>query len=132
MLNTFLTPYSKSSRVFDDYGLQLGNKKICYDTHHTTGAFSNIKLIADEIIWAGNDEVGFHTSHRTIIRGRNDGKSNYGPATNKDIDVLVIAKCVAWKTGFFWNMYATTLPVCFFNWGWILTVWHQNSYLLHR
>lgn len=87
--------YSDSSRVFDDYGLQLGNRKIIDDTHHTTGAFSDIKLIADEVIWAGNDEVGFHTSHRTIIRGTNDGDSKYGPATNKSVDVLVIANCVA-------------------------------------
>jgi len=96
-----LDTYSESSRVFDDYGLQLGNQKIVDDTHHTTGAFSNIKLIADEIIWAGNEEVGFHTSHRTIIRGKNDGRSNYGPATNKDIDVLVIANCVALENRIF-------------------------------
>ena len=87
--------YSDRSRVFDDYGLQLGSKKIISDTHHTTGAFSNIRLIADDIIWAGNDEIGYHTSHRTIIRGTNDGDSKYGPATNKDVDVLVIANCVA-------------------------------------
>jgi predicted ester cyclase len=87
--------YSNQSRVYDDYGLQRGNKKIIADTHHTTAAFSNIRLIADEVIWAGNDEVGYHTSHRTIIRGRNDGDSRYGPATGKDVDILVIANCVA-------------------------------------
>ena len=87
--------YSDNSMVFDDYGLQLGNKKIIADTQHTTGAFSNIKLIADDIIWAGNDEVGYRSSHRTRIRGTNDGDSKYGPATNKDVDVLVIANCVS-------------------------------------
>ena len=87
--------YSDTSHVYDDYGLQLGCEKIIADTHHTTGAYSDIKLIADEIVWAGNDEVGYHTSHRTIIRGTNDGDSNYGPATNKPIDVFVIANCVA-------------------------------------
>ena len=87
--------YSHSSRVYDDYGLQLGDGKIVDDTYHTTGAFSDIKLIADEIVWAGDDEVGFHTSHRTIIRGTNDAESKYGPATNKHVDVLVIANCVA-------------------------------------
>lgn len=87
--------YSNTSHVYDDYGLQLGNQKIIADTHHTTGAYSNIRLLADEVIWAGNDEIGFHTSHRTLIRGTNDGDSKYGPATNRDIDVLVIANCVA-------------------------------------
>ncbi len=87
--------YSDTSQVYDDYGLQLGCEKIISDTHHTTAAYSDIKLIADEIVWAGNDEIGYHTSHRTIIRGTNDGDSNYGPATNKSIDVFVIANCVA-------------------------------------
>lgn len=87
--------YSSTSKVYDDYGLQFGNEKIIVDTRHTTGAFSNIELIADEVIWAGNDEVGFHTSHRTIIRGLNDGDSKYGPATGNSVDVLVIANCVA-------------------------------------
>ena len=31
--------YSDASRVYDDYGLQLGSGKIISDTHHTTGAF---------------------------------------------------------------------------------------------
>ena len=95
------TTYSDSSQVFDDYGLQSGNKKIIADTHHTTGAFSNIQLIADEVVWAGNDEVGFHTSHRTLIRGLNDGDSKYGPATGKNVDVLVIANCVALENEIF-------------------------------
>lgn len=93
--------YSDTSLVYDDYGLQSGSKKIIADTHHTTGAFSNIQLIADEVIWAGNDEIGFHTSHRTLIRGLNDGDSKYGPATGKDIDVLVIANCVAMENKIF-------------------------------
>jgi len=96
-----LDTYSDSSQVFDDYGLQRGNRKIVDDTHHTTGAFSNIRLIADEIVWAGNDEVGFHTSHRTLIRGTNDGDSKYGPATGRDVDVLVIANCVALENKIF-------------------------------
>ena len=96
-----LDTYSDQSHVYDDYGLQLGNQKIVSDTHHTTGAFSNIELIADEVIWAGNDEIGFHTSHRTLIRGTNDGESNYGPATNRNIDILVIANCVALENKIF-------------------------------
>ncbi len=93
--------YSDTSQVYDDYGLQHGCQKIIQDTHHTTGAYSDIQLIADEIVWAGDDEIGYHTSHRTIIRGTNDGDSKYGPATNKSIDVLVIANCVALENEIF-------------------------------
>lgn len=45
--------YSDRSHVYDDYGLQLGDAKIVADTYRTTGAFSDIELIADEIVWAG-------------------------------------------------------------------------------
>ena len=93
--------YTDDSLVYDDYGLQIGNRKIIDDTHHTTGAFSNIQLVADEIVWAGDDEVGFHTSHRTLIRGTNDGHSHYGPATMRDVDVLVIANCVSLENRIF-------------------------------
>jgi hypothetical protein len=87
--------YSANSYVFDDYGLQRGNKKIIADTYATTGAFSNIQLIADDIIWAGNDELGYHTSHRTYMIGTNDGDSKFGPATGKQVKVPLIANCVA-------------------------------------
>lgn len=93
--------YADDARTYDDYGLQLGDEKIVQDTYHTTGAFSDIQLIADEIVWAGDDEVGFHTSHRTLIRGTNDGPSRYGPATGKSVDVLVIANCVSLRNEIF-------------------------------
>ena len=93
--------YAPNSRVFDDYGLQLGNEKIVSDTEHTTAAFKDIQLIADEVIWAGDDEVGFHTSHRTLIRGTNDGASRYGAATGRHVDFLVIANCVALENDIF-------------------------------
>lgn len=87
--------YAPDSIVFDDYGLQTGSAKIIADTHHTTAAFPGIILDAEEVIWAGDDQIGFHTSHLTRIIGRNSGPSRYGPATNADISVMVIANCVA-------------------------------------
>lgn len=93
--------YSPDCRVYDDYGLQFGSDKIISDTHHTTSAFPDIELRADEIIWAGNGDVGFHTSHLTRIVGTNTGDSKYGPATGKPIDVMVIANCVARENDIF-------------------------------
>ena len=87
--------YAPDSRVFDDYGLQLGNAKIIEDTHGTTGAFPNITLPAGDVIWAGDDEVGFHTSHRLRIAGTHTGGGRYGDPTGREVDYLVIANCVA-------------------------------------
>ena len=93
--------YSDDSVVYDDYGLQTGNKKIIADTHHTTAAFPDIILDAEEVIWAGNDNVAFHTSHLTRIMGTNTGKSRYGEATGANINVIVIANCVARENDIF-------------------------------
>ena len=93
--------YSPDSQVFDDYGLQLGNQKIIADTHHTTAAFPDIILNAEEVIWAGNDQVGFHTSHLTRISGTNTGSSRYGNATGKTVNFFVIANCVALQNDIF-------------------------------
>ena len=61
--------YSHDCRVWDDVGLQYGRDKIVADTIHTNNAFPDIRLVADEVIWAGDENIGFHTSHRTMIMG---------------------------------------------------------------
>jgi len=99
--------YKHNSRVVDGYGLQYGRDKIVSDTVHTINAFPNIRLYADEIVWAGDDEVGFHTSHRTVIKGDNTGFSRYGPPTGRRIELWCIANCVALENEIFeeWVLY---------------------------
>lgn len=101
--------YSHNSHVYDDYGLQYGSEKIVADTVHTINAFPDIRLFADEIIWAGNDEIGFHTSHRTVIKGHNSGYSRYGPPTRKPIFLWCVANCVSLENLIFaeWVTYDT-------------------------
>jgi len=86
--------YAPDSVVFDDYGLKDSNAKIISDTYHTTGAFSDIVLDAREVIWAGDDDIGWRSSHRLMIAGTNDGDSNYGAATGKKTNYLCLANCV--------------------------------------
>ena len=93
--------YASTSLIYDDYGLQIGSQKIIADTRQTTGAYPDIILDAKEIIWAGNDTTGFHTSHLTRIIGTNTGESRYGPATGRKINIPVIANCVALENDIF-------------------------------
>lgn len=87
--------YRHNSRVQDDAGLQYGRDKIVADTVHTINAFPDIRLYADEIIWAGDENTGFFTSHRTVITGTNTGYSRFGPPTGKRISLWCIANCLA-------------------------------------
>ncbi|MGI9452513.1 MAG: ester cyclase [Geminicoccaceae bacterium] len=87
--------YSHDCRVWDDVGLQYGRDKIVADTVHTNNAIPDVRLVADEIVWAGDEEVSFHTSHRTMILGTNTGFSRFGPPTGKPLRLLCIANCIA-------------------------------------
>jgi len=87
--------YSHDCTVWDEFGLQYGRDKIVADTVHTNNAFPDIRLVADEVIWAGDPDVGFHTSHRVRILGSNSGFSRYGPPTGKRINLWCIADCVS-------------------------------------
>jgi predicted ester cyclase len=102
--------YSHTARVTDDNGLQYGRDKIVADTVHTINAFPDIRLFADEIVWAGDDEVGFYTSHRTIIIGHNTGWSRYGPPTGKKVVQWCIANCTALNNEIWeeWVLYNTS------------------------
>lgn len=85
--------YRHNARVTDDSGLQYGRDKIVEDTLHTINAFPDIRLFADEVIWAGDEDVGFYTSHRVVITGHNTGYSKYGPPTGKKIVTWCVANC---------------------------------------
>lgn len=87
--------YSQDCLVWDEFGLQYGSEKIVADTVHTNNAFPDIRLFADEVIWAGDEKISFHTSHRTIITGTNRGYSKFSNPTGKKIRLLCIANCVA-------------------------------------
>ncbi len=56
-------------------------------------AFPDIRLFADDVIWSGNDQDGFHSSHRITWIGRNLGHSIYGPPTGKKVMRQGIAHC---------------------------------------
>ena len=50
------------------------------DTTQTIAAFPDLKLHADDIVWCGDEDTGFWTSHRLTLVGHNTGWSRLGPA----------------------------------------------------
>ncbi len=87
--------YSHDCAVWDDLGLQYGRDKIVADTVQLNNAFPDIRIVADEVIWAGDDRLGFHTSHRTQIFGTNTGFSRYGAPSGRRVQFWCLANCVA-------------------------------------
>lgn len=99
--------YRHNCRVTDDGGLQYGRDKIVADTTHTINAFPDIRLVADEVIWASDSSGAFHTSHRCVIIGHNTGFSRWGAPTERKVVVWCTANCVAAQNEIFeeWVIY---------------------------
>lgn len=102
--------YRHNSRVMNDYAVIHGRETIVENTIISVNAFPDARGFADEIIWAGNEDVGFHTSHRAVLVAHNTGFSQYGPPTNKKVSYWVIADCLSIENEIYeeWVLYNTT------------------------
>ena len=86
--------YSPSCRVYDDGGPRHGIEQMVAGTIQRINAFPDMRHYADEVIWAGNDEQGFVTSHRALNIGYHTGHWRWGPPTGRKVNSWVIANCV--------------------------------------
>ncbi len=87
--------YSNDCAVWDDFGLSYGRDRVVADTVAMNNAFPDIRIVADEVIWAGDAAVGLHSSHRTKIFGTNTGFSRFGAPTGRRVQFWCMANCVA-------------------------------------
>ena len=85
--------YRHNTTVVGDHGVVYGRDQVIVDTAQYISAFPDVRLYADEIVWCGDEDVGFYTSHRTIIVGHNTGYSRWGPPTGRKVVVCCIANC---------------------------------------
>ena len=86
--------YAHDCMIWDDFGLTSGRDRVVAHTLGTLNAFPDIRILADEVIWAGDDASAFHSSHRTQIIGTNTGYSQYGAPTGKRVQFWCVANCV--------------------------------------
>ncbi|HLI59010.1 MAG TPA: ester cyclase [Solirubrobacteraceae bacterium] len=86
--------YSPGCRVYNHH-MQYGVESVLQHTLEALSAFPDARHIADDVIWAGNEDEGFATSHRAVNVGRHLGAWEWGPATGAKIQTWVIANCVS-------------------------------------
>ncbi len=101
--------YAPGCFVYDDSGAHYGVERVVSGTMQSLNAFPDIRSYADDVIWAGNDEQGFVTSHRYINTGHHMGPWQWGPATGRTINLWGIANCVVRDNEIFeeWVLYNT-------------------------
>ncbi len=85
--------YTEDIPVRSPFGITKGNKPVIDATYATLKEFPDRQLLGEEIIWNGNDDLGYHSSHRILSKGTHMGNGFYGKPTNKKIYYRVIADC---------------------------------------
>lgn len=101
--------YASDIFKMEDAGVFLGRGLVIADTSVVLQSLPDTATFADDCIWAGDDEIGFHTSHRVMLVARNTGPSELGPPTGRRVSYWVIANCVA-KDNFIFEEWELSNP----------------------
>jgi predicted ester cyclase len=86
--------YGADTLVFALDGITRGAAAMIDGTRAMLDSFPDRLLLADEVIWSGNHEDGFYSSHRIMSPMTNKGPTIFGPATGKHVRITSIADCV--------------------------------------
>ena len=87
--------YSDDIPVRSPMGIQRGNQQVIASTMATINEFPDRELLGEDVIWSGDAETGFLSSHRLLTTATHTRDGQFGPATGKRWVVRVIADCAA-------------------------------------
>lgn len=76
-------------------GLVRGNGAVIDGTLATLAEFPDRQLLGEDVIWSGNEDEGFLSSHRILTTGTHSGHGAFGPPTGKRFEIRAIADCAA-------------------------------------
>ncbi len=86
--------YSSDCIVHTSTGTTYGRDHMVADTLQRLAAYPDLRAIASDVIWSGNEDDGFHSSHRVAWHATNTGWSLYGPPTNRRVTRMGVAHCL--------------------------------------
>lgn len=87
--------YSNKVTVHTGYGTDYGVENVVSGSIAFLAALPDRRMYAEDVIWTGDDQQGFHTSHLIVNTGTNTGYSPWGAPTGKAVNFLAIANCFA-------------------------------------
>ena len=85
--------YAENIPVRSPSGVIFGPEAVVKATKATQQEFPDRQLLGEEVIWIGNEENDFLSSHRILSTATHQNDGMYGPATGKKIVYRVIADC---------------------------------------
>lgn len=75
-------------------GIVIGEQGVTGATLATLHEFPDRQLVYEDVIWIGDEDDGFLSSHRLISVMRKQGAGAYGPASGALVRSRIIADCV--------------------------------------
>ena len=86
--------YSADCPVYTMAGPVFGAAVVKANTAATLVSFPDRTLVGDAVIWSGDDQAGYLSSHRITSHATNLAASEFGPATGRKIEFTTIADCL--------------------------------------
>ncbi len=87
--------YADDIPVRTPMGVTRGNQGTIAATMATLAEFPDRQLLGEDVIWSGDPEGGYLSSHRILSTGTHRHDGAFGPATGKRFAIRVIADCAA-------------------------------------
>jgi len=88
------TYYSADCAVETPSSVSIGVEPVIESTRNTLSVFPDRELLAEDVLWSGDEEGGFLSSHRICSPMTHRGDGPFGPATGRRIHARTIADCV--------------------------------------
>ncbi|MDE2790729.1 MAG: ester cyclase [Paracoccaceae bacterium] len=70
-----------------------GNETVIADTMATLAEFPDRTLLGEDVIWSGDAESGWLSSHRLLSTATHLGHGTYGPPSGRTLAYRIIADC---------------------------------------
>ncbi|NQY41550.1 MAG: ester cyclase [Henriciella sp.] len=86
--------YSEDCAIHTMAGDISGAQTVVDNTWATLKAFPDRRLDADNVIWSDEGDGAFYSSHLITSKMTNEGPSDFGPVTGKQIRIQTIADCL--------------------------------------
>ncbi len=94
-LSTLHDYYAPDVIVRTPGGVIHGNVAMIHDTMASLAQAPNRNLLAEDVIWSGDEEEGFLSSHRLMTYGHHTGHGRLGPPTGRRFQMRAFADCAA-------------------------------------
>ena len=85
--------YAKDIPVRSPQGVIFGPELVVKATYATLNEFPDRQLLGEDVIWIGNEDEGYLSSHRILSCATHEKNGVYGEATGTKLVYRVIADC---------------------------------------